>query len=65
MYKPEYIIGNETHKILKGFEIQIYHPIHTSFDLFCNWFVRFYSVKGKEGEKRDWYLDLAKELKHD
>ena len=76
MHKPEPVRENETHKILWDFEIQTDHLIPARRpDLVlinkkrktCR-IVDFavpadHRVKIKENEKRDKYLDLARELK--
>ena len=76
MHKPESILENEMHKILRDFEIQMDHPILIiRLDLLSiNKKKRtctpvdfavpaYHSVKMKESKKIDKYLDLAKERK--
>ena len=64
MHKPESVLENETHKILWNFEIQMDHLILTrtpdqeDFTVLVD-----PSVKIKESEKIDKYLDLTRELK--
>ena len=69
MYNPESILENEMHKILWDFEIQTDHLISARrSDLGivkknmpnCGLYLK---VKLKESEKRDKYIDFAKELK--
>ena len=68
MHNPEYVLENETHKILWDFEIQTDHLISTDKKERTYWIVDFavpadYRVKLKKSKKKDKYLDLAKELK--
>ena len=79
MHNPESVLENETHKLLWDFELQTDHLISArwpdlvivqkkkkkkrtcqivDFPILAN-----YWVKLKESEKRDKYLDLARELK--
>ena len=72
MYNPEFVLENETHKHLWDFEIQTDHLISArrpdqkkkracriaDFAVSAD-----HKVKLKESEKKDKYLDLARELK--
>ena len=75
MHKPEFVSEKETHRVLKNFEIQMDHPkwawrpnsvlIKKKKELVILWILLFQqtTVKLKESEKMDKYLDLARELK--
>ena len=63
MHKPESAQKNETHKILWDFEIQTDHLIPARRpELLQKREPADHRVKIKENEKRDKYLDLAREL---
>ena len=76
MHKPAPVLENDTHKLLRDFDIHTDHLISTRRpDLIiinkkkrtCN-IVDFavpaeYRIKLKDCEKKDKYLDLARELK--
>ena len=72
MHNPESVQENETHKLLRDFDIQTDHQITARQpDLIqkrktckiVNFAVLIDRVNLKESEKKDKYLDLAKELK--
>ena len=75
MYNPESVLQNEMHKVLWDFEIQTYHQISVrQQDLIiinekrenlknCGLVPVDHRVKLKECEKRNKYIDLARELK--
>ena len=70
MHKPESVLENETHKILLDFEIQTDHiiPARRSDLVIVKKKKEFgvsadHEMKIKENEKKDKYLDLARELK--
>ena len=77
MHNPESFLENETHKLLKDFEIQTNRLILArrpeliiinKKERTCR-IVDFavqadHGVKFKESEKKDKYLDLARELKN-
>ena len=74
MHKPESVIENETHKILRDFEIQTVHPVPArKQDLFpykkkishlLDFFIPVsYRVKIKESKTIDKDLDIVRELK--
>ena len=76
MHNPESVLENETHKILSNFEIQTDHQTTRPIDSqqqqqqqqrICR-IVNIgipidYRVKLKKSEKKDKYLDLARERK--
>ena len=77
MYNPESVLENEMYKILSDFEIQMDHlilarrpelVIVNKKKKTCKIVVfaipADHRVKLKESEKRDKYLDLARELKN-
>ena len=76
MYKPESVLENETRKILWDLEIQTDHLIQTRSpdlvivnkkeNLLNSWLAVLvhYWLKIKEREKRDKYLNLAREQKN-
>ena len=76
MHNPSSVLENDTHKILWGFDIQTYHLISARWPdiLIVNKKKRIckiadfavpadHRIKLKESEKKDKYLDLARELK--
>ena len=60
MYNPESIPENEMCEILKGFEIQTDHQISARRPDPA--IVKLKKKKPKENEKRDMYVDFAREL---
>ena len=75
MYNPAFVLENDAQKLLWDFEIQMYHLISTRRPRYNNQqkkrtckIVDFavpvdHRIKLKECEKKDKYLDLARELK--
>ena len=73
MHNPEPVLENETHKLLKDFDIQTDHLISarrpdTQRKKVCRGegncrLLADYRVKLKEGKKKDKFHDLARELK--
>ena len=67
MYNPAPVLENDTHKHLWDFDIQTDHLISAKrpdLIIFNNFAVPAdHRIKLKECEKRDKYLDLARELK--
>ena len=77
MHNPVFVLENDTHKLLRDFDIHTYHQtsarrsdliiINKKKKRICK-IVDFavpadHRIKLKECEKKDKYLDLAKELK--
>ena len=76
MHNPEYLLDNVTHKLLWDFEMQTVHLISATLPDFIIinekkrelaelWTLlsRLTTVKLKEKEKKDKYLELARERK--
>ena len=68
MNNPDYVLENATHKLLLDFEIKTDHPISARrrYLVIINkkkrivdiTFLADYTVKLKESEKKDMYLDI-------
>ena len=59
MHNLASVLKNDTHKLLWDFKMEVDYLISCKMVDFAN-----YSVKLKENEKKDKYLDLAREQKN-